>query len=402
MATVKVKFRASAVENREGALFYRVIHNRQSRQTRTGYKLYPSEWDAKRSEIVPAADSDAERRSYLRGLKTAIADDLSCLRGIIDRLDRTAGSYTADRVLELYFLPADRRSFVNFARQLICELRQMGRCRTAETYATTLNSFIRFRGEKDVQIEKIDSALMMAYEVFLRTAGVCPNSTSFYMRNLRAMYNRAVERELTPQRYPFRYVYTGIDKTVKRAVSLKVIRQLRDLDLTRQPKMAYARDMFLFSFYTRGMSFVDMAYLRKRDLKNGILTYRRQKTGQQLIVKWERPMQEIISRYDTSATPYLLPIIRHADVDERQQYKNAAHYVNSKLKELGQGLGLAIPLTSYVARHAWASIARSKNIPLSTISEAMGHDSETTTRIYLASLDTSVVDRANRLILKSL
>ena len=150
------------------------------------------------------------------------------------------------------------------------------------------------------------------------------------------------------------------------------------------------------------MSFVDMAYLKKKDLQNGVLSYRRQKTGQQLFIKWEKPMQDIVSKYDTDGTPYLLPVIRDMETDTRRQYKNAAHLVNDKLKKLGERLGLGIPLTTYVARHAWASIAKSKNIPLSTISEAMGHDSENTTRIYLASLDTSVVDKANSLILKSL
>ena len=145
-----------------------------------------------------------------------------------------------------------------------------------------------------------------------------------------------------------------------------------------------------------------MAFLKKKDLQNGILTYRRQKTGQQLFIKWEEPMRKIIDKYDTSKTPYLLPIIRNMDAEKRRQYKNAAHLINDKLKKLGGQLRLSIPLTSYVARHAWASIAKSKNIPLSTISEAMGHDSENTTRIYLASLDTSVVDKANSLILKSL
>lgn len=168
------------------------------------------------------------------------------------------------------------------------------------------------------------------------------------------------------------------------------------------PATDYARDLFMFSFYTRGMSFVDMAYLKKKDLQNGVLAYRRQKTGQQLFIKWEKPMQEIVAKYDTTGTPYLLPIIRNMEKDARKQYKNAAHLVNAKLKKLGEQLGLGIPLTTYVARHAWASIAKSKNIPVSTISEAMGHDSETTTRIYLASLDTSVVDKANSLILKSL
>lgn len=166
--------------------------------------------------------------------------------------------------------------------------------------------------------------------------------------------------------------------------------------------MDFARDIFMFSFYTRGMSFIDMAFLQKKDLRNGVLSYRRRKTGQLLTIKWEKPMQDIIGKYDTSGTPYLLPLITDSIKDSRTQYKNQAHRVNRNLKKIGELLGLATPLTSYVARHGWASIAKSKNIPVATISEAMGHDSETTTRIYLASLDTSVVDKANSLILKSL
>lgn len=166
--------------------------------------------------------------------------------------------------------------------------------------------------------------------------------------------------------------------------------------------MDYARDVFLFSFYTRGMSFVDIAFLKKKDLQNGILSYRRHKTGQLLSIKWERPMQEIVDKYDTTDTPYLLPVIRNNGMDVRKQYINEAHRINRNLKKIGVQLGLSIPLTTYVARHAWASIAKSKNVSLATISEAMGHDSENTTRIYLASLDTSAVDKANSLILKSL
>lgn len=222
------------------------------------------------------------------------------------------------------------------------------------------------------------------------------------MRNLRAVYNRAVDRELTVQRSPFKHVYTGIDKTVKRAVPLKAVRMIRDLDLRLSPGMEYARDMFMLSFYTRGMSFVDIAYLKKADLKGGVLTYRRRKTGRRLSIKWEKPMQEILDRYGHNDSPYLFPVIRDTAKDAVRQYRSAAHFINGKLKELGKRLGLGMPLTMYVARHAWASIARSKNVPLATISEAMGHDSENTTRIYLASLDTSQVDKANDIILKSL
>lgn len=292
--------------------------------------------------------------------------------------------------------------FILFGRSIVAQLRQIGKGCTAETYTTVLNSFSRFRQDTDVPLHEVCPDLMTAYEVYLKTQGICPNSISFYMRNLRAIYNRAAEKGLVMQRYPFRHVYTGIDKTVKRAVPLSVIRKLRDLDLRFNPGMDFARDVFMFSFYTRGMSFVDMAFLKKKDLRNGILSYRRHKTNQLLLIRWEKPMQALVDKYDTADTPYLLPIIRRSGDDERKQYKNEAHRVNRILKKIGEQLGLTIPLTTYVARHGWASIARSKNIPISTISEAMGHDSEATTRIYLASLDTSVVDRANSLILRSL
>ncbi len=297
----------------------------------------------------------------------------------------------------------EEKSFYQFAQRVIAHLNELGKVRLAETYTTTLNSFKRFRGNVDLSLGKIDSDLIMAYEAHLRQRGISANSSSFYMRNLRAIYNRAVEKGLTIQCNPFKHVYTGIDKTVKRAVPLCVIKQIKEMDLTASSAQSLARDMFLFSFYTRGMSFIDMAYLRKRDLSGGVLTYRRRKTGQRLLIKWEKPMQEIVEKYSITGSVYLLPIINpHSGVDERRQYIHKAHNINTSLKAIGDRLGLSVSLTMYVARHAWASIARSKNVPLSVISEGMGHDSEATTRIYLASLDTAAIDKANNMILKSL
>ena len=284
---------------------------------------------------------------------------------------------------------------------VIAQLQQMGKQRTSETYRCTLKSFMQFREDKDVLLEDIDSDLMLMYEAYLRGRGLTKNSTSFYMRILRAVYNRAVEKDLTTNRNPFKHVYTGIDKTIKRAIPLKAIKQIKNLDLSLQPSLDFARDMFLFSFYTRGMSFIDMAYLKKKDLSNGILSYRRRKTGQQLFIRWEKCMQEIVNKYDTDLySPYLLPILKYPY--DRNQYKNMLYRTNKSLKEIAKMVGLSIPLTLYVARHSWASIAKSKNIPISVISEGMGHDSEMTTQIYLASLDNAVVDRANTQILKDL
>ena len=113
-------------------------------------------------------------------------------------------------------------------------------------------------------------------------------------------------------------------------------------------------------------------------------------------------MGEIVEKHPNVTTEYLLPVITDPTASERRQYENALHLVNRKLKKVAEMAGISVPLTMYVARHAWASIAKSKNIPLSVISEGMGHDSETTTQIYLASLDTSVIDEANGRILNDL
>ena len=148
------------------------------------------------------------------------------------------------------------------------------------------------------------------------------------------------------------------------------------------------------------MSFIDLAYLRKKDLNSGFVSYSRRKTGKKLIIRWEKQMQEIIDRYGDSETQYLLPIIEREDGTERRQYRNKMLLVNRKLKKIAARAGLTTPLTMYVARHSWASVARGKHIPLSVISEGMGHDSEKTTLIYLAALDTTVIDKANMVVLR--
>ena len=284
---------------------------------------------------------------------------------------------------------------------VITQLKRLNKERTAETYTAALNSFASFRKDKDVLLDEISSDLMMEYEVYLKAKGVTMNTVSFYMRILRAVYNRAVEKELISQHNQFKHVYMGVDKTIKRAIPLKAIKQIKNLDLSIKPSLDFARDMFLFSFYTRGMSFIDMAYLKKKDLQNGIFSYLRRKIGQQIFIRWEKCMQEIIDKYPETGTDYLLPIIRTAG-NERQQYRNALRLVNNKLKGIATMIELHTNLTMYVARHSWASIARNKDIPISVISEGMGHNSEATTQIYLASLDSSIIDRANEMILKNL
>ena len=399
MASIKVKFRPSTNENKEGTIYYQIIQNRVIRQLKTDYRLFMYEWNEEGGSIIIINSS---RQNYLQSIEERIDWDIKRLQSIIAHLENKRQRYTADDIISTFQKQGNEQSLFNFMQGVIAQLQQMGKQRTSETYRCTLKSFMQFREDKDVLLEDIDSDLMLMYEAYLHNRGLTKNSTSFYMRILRAVYNRAVEKELTTNRNPFKHVYTGIDKTIKRAIPLKAIKQIKNLDLSLQPSLDFARDMFLFSFYTRGMSFIDMAYLKKKDLSNGILSYRRRKTGQQLFIRWEKCMQEIVDKYnDDYYSPYLLPILQYP-YENRNQYKNMLYRTNKSLKEIAKMVGLSIPLTLYVARHSWASIAKSKNIPISVISEGMGHDSEMTTQIYLASLDNAVVDRANAQILKDL
>lgn len=157
----------------------------------------------------------------------------------------------------------------------------------------------------------------------------------------------------------------------------------------------------MLSFYLRGMSLIDMAYLRRSDLRGGYLTYRRRKTGQTLVIKWTDEMQQVIDSYP-AAGEYLLPIINPDGGDDRKVYRNKASMINRRLGVVGDMVGINHSLTMYCARHSWATAARSKGIPLSVISEGLGHESESTTLIYLASIESSAVDHANSIILKEL
>ena len=402
VTSIKVKYRPSTVDGKEGCIYYQVIHNRTIRQINTTYKVFVSEWDPQTETIIQSSDIESlERVRKLNDYRERISWDTRRLRKIVSQFEQTMSAYSADDVVTEFQRMSSQNSLERHLRDTATRLTILGRTRTAETYISALNSFLRFTEGEDVPLDGITPFLMQQYEAWLKSSDASLNTISFYMRKLRAVYNQAVERGLTEQCYPFRHVYTGKDKTAKRAVPMTTIKKVKALDLKDNPSLELARDMFLFSFYTRGMSFVDMANLKTGNVQSGFLVYRRHKTGQQLTIKWEECMKRLVDKYSGSSIGYLLPIITEPG-NERKQYKQAQFRINYNLKLVSELAGITPALTMYVARHSWASIAKAKNIPISTISEGMGHDSESTTRIYLASLDASVVDKANKKILDDL
>ncbi len=400
MTSIKVKYRPSSVGNKEGAIYYQIIHDRKVRQLNTDYHVFAYEWDEYRSMVT--AEPNSERKSFVLSIRERIRWDVERLTKIDKKLDTEGLTYSADDIIDEFRRYEKEYSLFNYMESLIIKFKQNGKLRTSETYTAALNSFKKFRKDEDLMLDCLTSEIMKAYESWHKSNGNSPNTISFYTRILRAVYNRAVEDEIIENRNPFRHVYTGVDKTTKRALPLSIIKKIKNLDLSLTPSLEYARDMFMMSFYLRGMSFIDMSYLKKTDLKNGSVVYRRRKTGQQLTIGWTTQMQSLIDKYPDNPTQYLLPIIKTVGCNERCAYRNAGYNINHNLKKIAAMVGVQISVTMYVARHSWASAAKAKGIPLSVISEGMGHDSEATTQIYLASLDTSVVDKANDLILKSL
>lgn len=289
--------------------------------------------------------------------------------------------------------------FIDFIHKEAAEKDKHGHYRTAETYRATAKSlslFLQKEGREDACIE---AQLMERYAAYLKEKGLKQNTVSFYLRRLNACYGRAVERGLVRDCHPFERTSLRTARTAKRAIELKDMRRVAQASVGRKAQRL-ARDMFLFSFFTRGMAFVDMASLTRDNVRNGLLTYRRRKTGQVLHIRWLPCMQRIVDRYCPHSR-HLLPLVPDGTPNEFAAYRTSQRRIGRNLKSLGNALGIP-NLTMYVARHSWATIALNLGVPTSVISCGMGHESERTTLIYLGSVNAARVDSANECVLNSL
>ncbi|MDR2627464.1 MAG: site-specific integrase, partial [Dysgonamonadaceae bacterium] len=329
------------------------------------------------------------------------------------------------------------------AATLSRELKANGRDRTANAYLTASKGITEFTGRSDLLLGDITAGLLCRYDEYLIRLGKEPNTVSFHMRNLRAIYNKAVRRELIapPSESLFSHVHTGVYETRKRALSNEELHVLSRLSIDNLPEeeavaieepvveveepvavetlLALDPDVatsvtsapapeatpatpaaqprrsllsetlyctllyFLFCFHARGMAFIDMAFLKKNSIRDGCIHYRRKKTGKEMSVKITAPMQGILDYFSSRVedSPYLFPLIHPREGDERRQYETALTLQNRRLKVLGKIAGIRSILSTHVARHSWATVAKKKNVPLSVISECLGHRDERTTII---------------------
>ena len=396
MATIKVKLRPSSVVGRAGTIYYRVTHRRATQQITTNIRLQPDEWDAIGEQVVVSvADKSI--------IQNRIDSDIALLKRIVKDLDGSGVTYSVGDIIKRYKSPECHVSVLDFMKNQIRLMRNANRLGTALNYEKTMKNFAEFLGGDNLPFPAMTEQLIADYNAFLVQRGMVRNSISFYMRIMRAVYNKAVRQKLVEQSHPFTEVYTGIDHTRKRAVSESVISQLYKLKLAEGTPLALARDIFIFSYCTRGMAFVDIAYLKKENIQNGVICYARRKTGQLLSVRIEPSIQRIIDRYSSALSPYVFPILTFTDTKEAyEEYQVAINNHNRQLRRLSKMLTAGCKLTSYTSRHSWATAARNHNVPISVISQGMGHTSEQTTQIYLTMLENSVIDDANQGLIRSL
>ena len=298
-----------------------------------------------------------------------------------------------------------KRSFFLLVADRISHFEKLGKKKTADNYACAFRHFSMFRKEQDIPVDELSVGEMKDFQVYLINEGLKMNTISLYNRKLRAVYNYALDEEIIHiDKRPFRKSFTGQEKTRKRAVNSNVVKRLANLSILNRETLRFARDLFLFSVYMQGMPFVDMAYLTKKQVRNGIVIYQRRKTNRQLIIKINPQAQAIMDQYCVSDPdcPYIFPILYNPRKRAGRKYSSTLRIYNKRLERLSGLMRLDESLTSYVARHTWASLARHCGVRDTVICEAMGHSNVGITSIYLTSLDTGTVATANRRVITSL
>ena len=409
MASYGFNFRASTREGGyPGRLYLRVVHGSESRSVTTDYKIFPKEWDSVgRRLVIPY--SRGERSRELADMENSMHCDLRRLDTVIHELERE-GTYTVDKLMSRYRAIVVDKTLRSYTEKLATEMEQSGYGRTAKAYRTAAMRLQKFNGGKEIRPEHFTATLISGFQQLLKNEGRSMNTISFYMRTLRAIYNKSIAEGRIPRRTenPFSGVYTGIATTRKLALSQAELATLSALDPTDAKStgggfpyhLAQALAMFLFCYHARGMSFVDMAFLKKSDLRGDTINYRRRKTGQAIELRVLPAMRRIVDWFapKTAGSKFLFPIITDSDKDIVLQYESGMRLQNQRLKRIAALCGIRKRFSTHSARHSWATVAKNSGLPLAVISEGLGHANQRTTEIYLASLERSVLDRASKLV----
>ena len=412
MASYGFCFRASTRKGgHPGRLYLRVVHGGESRSVTASYRVFPEEWDTVgRRLIIPYGRS--ERGRQLAEIENLMLCDLRRMDVVICKLERKR-FYTIDELMDRYRVVMTGSTLGAFTEKLANEMEPGGSHRTAKAYRTASARLIEFSGNKNLSYEHITPELLGDFQTALKAAGRSMNTISCYMRTLRAIYHKAIAEGRIARRTDnlFAGVYTGVSVTRKRALNQNELAALSAFDPTEAvfpgkkkqaelpEHLAPALAMFLFCYHARGMCFIDLANLKKSDLRGDTIRYRRHKTGQPIELHVLPAMRRILEWFGpmTAGSKYLFPIITDPD-NALLQYESGLRLQNQRLKKIAALCGIQKKFSTHVARHSWATVAKNAGLPLAVISEGLGHTNQRTTEIYLASLERSILDHASRVV----
>ena len=400
ITSVKLMLNKSRILNNGSyPLVFQVIHNRRKKLLYTGYRMKEEVFDESEGKIMNGVGSTFTATEVVK-----MNRELRKMRNQIDirirQLERTREEFAVEDILTQNAFGTGKPQFyllryINAQIERKQELKKVG---MAAAYKSTRSSLAKFIGRPDVRMSEVDLAFVRRYEDFLYSNGASGNTVSYYLRNLRSLYNQAVTDGYHPRgEYPFAKAQTRPAKTVKRALSRTDMQNLADLNLENEPELEFTRDLYLFSFYAQGMAFVDIVLLKKADICNGVLTYSRHKSKQLIRIAVTPQMQGVIDKYNTE-NEYLFPIISGEYASGYQKYRLALGRINRHLKKIAVVADIKVPLTTYTARHTWATLARDYGAPISVISAGLGHTSEEMTRVYLKDFDVSMLNQVNSIV----
>ena len=377
-------------------LVIRVIHNRHKKLIYSKFRIKESEFDTEMQKVIWNETCSYSKREA-ENMNHFITSQKREIEQLVNRMERQyKNDYSADDIMIRYYKQiGDHYVFTFYEREIVTKLNSK-RDGTAAIYISSRNSLKRFAGTHNITFKEITYKFVCDYIDFLRARQISDNTIHMYLRNLKAIRNKARKQGITICKYnPFTEIKTNGMPTVKRALSKETIKSIAKLDLSTNKTLDQVRDIFMFSFYTRGMSFVDMVFLKHSDISGGTIYYVRHKTRQNIQVAITPPLQKLINKYRNDSI-YILPYIKQNHPNTPyHQYRKALSSINIYLKQIGKMLGLDTPLTTYVARHSWANVAKAQGVPIISISEGLGHTTEQTTQIYLRAFDRSVIDEIN-------
>jgi integrase len=370
-----------------------IIKDRKKKLIFLKHYVQKEHWDFDKN--LPTAKHPNSAR-----LKNVIRGKLNDAEKIILEFEDKKKPFTVEDIVNKLTASENSEMLFVFWDSIIAKLKQLKNIGNSTIYKHTLDVFKEFRNDKDISLKYVDLQLLERFREFLIERGCKINTISIHLRTLRAVYNRAIkEMAVSAELYPFRNFKIRTEDTKKRAVRKEDIDKITNLNLNGRKDLEYARDLFLFSFYMRGMSFIDIAYLQVDNIIGDRIYYTRKKTRQKFSIKITEKAWDIIRKYNdlTKKESYLFPILQR-EGQEFLDYRNAMRLTNKKLRKISEKAKLTEPISTYVARHSWATIAKRSGIPTAVISEGLGHDSEETTQIYLDSFENDVLDKANEII----